>query len=121
MHGVERRAHLLTVGYLSAEQGAELQEGAQKQRAAGWRGGHGGRAAAGQVRREPLQLSDNAFRVSGRSRVCAEEVRVQLPFQHLSALCRRCLGREGGGVRGEPSTPPAGSSVESGSAAPLLS
>lgn len=52
MHGVKRRAHLLTVGYLSAEQGAELQEGAQKQRAAGWRGGHGGRAAAGQVRGE---------------------------------------------------------------------
>lgn len=49
MHRVKRRAHLLAVGHLSAEKGAELQGDAQEQRAAGWRGGHGGRAAAGQV------------------------------------------------------------------------
>lgn len=85
MNRVKRRAHLLTVGHLSAKQGAELQKGAQEQRAAGWRSGHGGRAAAGQVRREALQLSGNTFRVSGRSSVGAEEVRVQLPFQLGSA------------------------------------
>lgn len=56
--------------------------------------------AAGQVRREPLQLSGNAFRVSGRSRVCAEEVRVQLPFQLGSASFRALQKIFGKGGRG---------------------
>lgn len=56
MHRVESRAHLLTVGHLSAERGAELQEGAQEQRAADWRCGHGGLTTA-----EPGEKNNRNF------------------------------------------------------------
>lgn len=68
MHRVERRAHLLTVGHLSAEQGAELQEGAQEQRAADWRGGHGG--GSGHRRTAAMQLPGSAAQsFSGETRL----------------------------------------------------
>lgn len=48
---------------------------------------------------EPLQLPGNAFRVSEGSCVCAEEVRVQLPFRLESASFRALKKIIGGGER----------------------
>lgn len=41
MEGLEHCAHLLAVWHLSAEQGEQLEEGAQEERAAGRGAGHG--------------------------------------------------------------------------------
>ena len=107
MHGVKSRAHLLTAGHLSAEQGAELQEGAQEQRAAERRSGHGGLTAPGRVRRRTAARSRQRFQ-SFRRKPClrwrgegaaAASARISIFPRFIGGNWRRREEKGGGGGR----------------------
>lgn len=88
MQRVERCAHLLAVWHLAAgRQGAQLENGAQKERAVDGRTGHGRRTAATQLRRKPPALNFSTIKVTGASRFYAE-VKLQLLDQLESASLR---------------------------------